>query len=390
MTDRIAQQVAFLTEIDKLKAVDRMNPLLDGSRPENSAEHSWHLALYALVFWDFAHEDADLSAAIRMLLLHDIVEIDAGDHPIHLVSDWSVVAEKEAQAAERIFGFLPADQAQALRNDRLEFEAGISPAAYFANMLDRCQPIFQTIFNEKLEQLPPVDHLDVVKANLSTGRATHLKDGFPDAYAEASKQLGWQEDGGSEIFLQRLAFVNEVDRLKSVLRATTLCDGSRRENSGEHSWHIAMYAIILAEHADRPINIDRVIQMLLIHDLVEIDAGDKPIHGDHDVAEIEAIEQAAADRIFGLLPVDQGQKLRALWDEFEAAESDDAVFAKSVDRVQPVIANLETGGGSWIEYNVSRQQLEDRVGWKVAKGAPSLWEHLQARIREWFLENQLL
>ncbi|MGH1465524.1 MAG: HD domain-containing protein [Cognatishimia sp.] len=187
---------------------------------------------------------------------------------------------------------------------------------------------------------------------------------------------------------QQLAFLTEIDKLKSVLRATTLCDGSRRENSGEHSWHIAMYALILAEHAKRPVRLERVLKMILIHDLVEIDAGDKPIHGNHDTAEMEAVEQAAADRIFGLLPADQRGELRALWEEFEAAESDDAVFAKSIDRVQPVVANLETGGGSWIEYNVSRQQLEDRVGWKVAKGAPALWAHLQKQIRTWFGQNQ--
>jgi len=390
MTDRLARQIAFLTEIDKLKSVDRANMILDGSRVENSAEHSWHLALYALIFWDFAHEDADLAAAIRMLLLHDIVEIDAGDHPIHLATDWKVVAEKETQAAERIFGLLPETQAKTLHSDRLEFDAGISPAAYFANMLDRCQPIFQTLFNAKLDQLPAVDHLDVVKANLTSGRATHLKDGFPDAFAEACHLLGWQQDRGSEPFQQRLAFLNEVDRLKSVYRATTLCDGSRHENSGEHSWHIAMYAMILAEHAHRPINIDRVIQMLLIHDLVEIDVGDNPIHGDHNQTDVEAEEQAAADRLFSILPDDQGQKLRALWDEFEAAETDDAVFAKSIDRVQPCISNLEVGGASWVEYKVSYQQVEDRVGWKVAKGAPAVWEHLQSRIREWFLENQPL
>lgn len=380
MAERLAQQLAFLTEIDKLKSVERSNLLLDASRVENSAEHSWHLALYALIFWDYAHEDADLAAAIRMLLLHDIVEIDAGDHPIHLKTDWQAVAVKEAAASERIFGILPKDLARKLHTEWQEFEAGISPAAYFAKQLDRCQPIFQTLFNAA----PPADHLEVVKANLATGRATHLKDGFPDAYAEACKRLGWQSDGGSETFLQRLAFLNEADQLKTVARGTPICDGTRKETSGEHSWHIAMYALVLAEHANRPINIDRVIQMLLIHDLVEIDAGDNPIHGDHDPKEMEAIEQAAADRLFGLLPKDQGQALRALWDEFEAAESDDAVFAKSVDRVQPVISNLETGGGSWIEYNVSRQQLEDRVGWKVAKGAPALWEHLQAEIRAWF------
>lgn len=182
----------------------------------------------------------------------------------------------------------------------------------------------------------------------------------------------------------QLAFLTEADKLKSVYRATSVLDGHRREDSGSHSWHIALYALILGEHANRPVDIDRVIRMLLIHDLVEIDAGDAPIHGDHDPAAQNLIEQQAADRIFGLLPEDQRLSLRALWDEFEAAQSDDAVFAKSIDRVQPVIGNLETDGGTWPEYNVTRQQLEDRVGWKVAKGAPAIWEHLRKRISDWF------
>ena len=184
----------------------------------------------------------------------------------------------------------------------------------------------------------------------------------------------------------QFAFLNEADRLKTILRATTLCDGSRRENSGEHSWHIALYALILSEHANRPINIDRVIRMLLIHDLVEIDAGDNPVHGDHDIAEMARIEQAAADRIFCLLPADQAVSLRALWDEFEAAETEDAIFAKSIDRVQPVMANLESGGGTWPEYNVTPEQLETRVGVKVRHGAPALWAGLKTRIDAWFAD----
>ena len=179
-------------------------------------------------------------------------------------------------------------------------------------------------------------------------------------------------------------FLNEADRLKSVLRGTTLCDGSRRENSGEHSWHIALYALILQEHAIAPVNIDRVVRMLLIHDLVEIDAGDNPIHGDHDVAEMARIEQLAADRLFGMLPPDQRDSLRALWEEFEAAETPDAVFAKSVDRVQPVMANLESGGGTWPEYKVTPEQLDTRVGAKVRRGAPVLWAQLKQRIDDWF------
>ncbi len=187
---------------------------------------------------------------------------------------------------------------------------------------------------------------------------------------------------------QQFAFLNEADRLKSVLRATTLCDGSRPENSGEHSWHLALYALVLADQAGPGVDINRVIRMLLIHDLVEIDVGDVPIHSAggaaHGSAETIAAEQRAAERIFGLLPPDLATDLRALWDEFEAAETADAVFAKSLDRVQPVMANLQSGGGTWITYNVSADQLETRVGAKVARGAPRLWDWVREKTRAFF------
>ena len=187
---------------------------------------------------------------------------------------------------------------------------------------------------------------------------------------------------------QQFAFLNEADRLKSVLRATTLCDGSRRENSGEHSWHLALYALVLADQADPAVDISRVIKMLLIHDLVEIDVGDVPIHSAngqaHGSTDVQQAEFRAADRIFGLLPADLAPKFRALWDEFEAAKTPDAVFAKSLDRVQPVMANLMSGGGTWIEYNVTAEQLEARVGVKIARGAPALWDWVRAKTTAFF------
>ena len=186
----------------------------------------------------------------------------------------------------------------------------------------------------------------------------------------------------------QFAFLNEADRLKSVLRATTLCDGSRRENSGEHSWHLALYALVLADQAAPGVDINRVIRMLLIHDLVEIDVGDVPIHSANGLAhgstDVQIAEQRAADRIFGLLPPDQATAFRALWDEFEAAETPDAVFAKSLDRVQPVMANLASGGGTWITYDVTYDQLVSRVGVKVARGAPRLWDWVKVRAAAWF------
>lgn len=186
----------------------------------------------------------------------------------------------------------------------------------------------------------------------------------------------------------QFAFLNEADRLKSVLRATTLVDGSRPENSGEHSWHLALYALVLADQAGPGVDINRVIRMLLIHDLVEIDVGDVPIHSQngqaHGSTETQAAEAKAADRIFGLLPSDLRDDLRRLWEEFEAAETPDARFAKSLDRVQPVMANLMSGGGTWTTYNVTFDQLEARVGSKIAKGAPALWDWVKVKARIWF------
>ncbi len=192
----------------------------------------------------------------------------------------------------------------------------------------------------------------------------------------------------SERLAQQFAFLNEADRLKSVLRATTLCDGSRRENSGEHSWHLALYALVLADQAGPSVDINRVIKMLLIHDLVEIDVGDVPIHSANGTAHASeqtlAAESRAADRLFGLLPPDLGPGFRALWDEFEASETPDALFAKSLDRVQPVMANLQSGGGTWIEYSVTAVQLETRVGVKIAKGAPRVWEWVRVQTARYF------
>jgi putative hydrolases of HD superfamily len=186
----------------------------------------------------------------------------------------------------------------------------------------------------------------------------------------------------------QFAFLNEADKLKQVLRATTLTDGSRRENSGEHSWHLALYALVLADQAGPGVDINRVIKMLILHDLVEIDVGDVPIHSAngtaHASAETLAAESRAADRIFGLLPSDLRDDLRALWDEFEAALTPDAVFAKSLDRVQPVMHNLMSGGGTWITYNVTADQLESRVGSKVARGAPALWDWVKQQTARFF------
>ncbi|KEJ88477.1 HD domain-containing protein [Sulfitobacter donghicola] len=186
---------------------------------------------------------------------------------------------------------------------------------------------------------------------------------------------------------QQIAFLNEADRLKSVMRATELCDNSRYENSAEHSWHLTLYALVLADQAGPDVDLNRVIKMLILHDLVEIDAGDNPIFGDHDTKAMEAQEQLAADRIFGLLPDDLNHSLREIWEEFEAAQTPTAQFAKSLDRFQPPMQNLQSGGGSWVDFDVTEQMIADRVGSKISIGAPALWEFARNKISAFFAEH---
>ena len=183
---------------------------------------------------------------------------------------------------------------------------------------------------------------------------------------------------------QQFLFLTQADALKKILRATPVLAGERLENSGEHSWHIALYAMVLADQAGPDVNIARVIEMLLIHDIVEIDAGDAPLHGQNDSKTQVLAEEKAADRLFGLLPPDQATRFRALWNEFEDAQTPDAIFAKALDRVQPVLQNIAAGGGSWTDYNVTIEQLESRVGDKVAKGAPKIWDFVHAKARLFF------
>lgn len=180
---------------------------------------------------------------------------------------------------------------------------------------------------------------------------------------------------------RQLAFVRELDRLKGVLRQTWLLDTSRRENSAEHAWHVALMAVLFAEHAARPVDVARVVKMLLVHDVVEIDAGDTFLYDEAGAADKAAREKEAAERLFGLLPEDQGGDLRALWEEYEAGESADAAFAAALDRFQPLMHNVLTKGRVWREHGIT----EDRVVARnrhMEKGAPALWEKAEAMIAE--------
>lgn len=171
---------------------------------------------------------------------------------------------------------------------------------------------------------------------------------------------------------RRLRFALEADRLKGVLRRTRLADGSRHENSAEHSWHIALLAVVMEDAAPPGVDPARVLRMLLVHDLVEVDAGDTFAYDAGLNLDREAREQAAAARLFGILPGAQAEALAGLWREFEAGESADARFAAALDRFQPLLLNFHGGGGSWKEHGITRAQVMRRMD-PIREGAPALW-----------------
>lgn len=169
----------------------------------------------------------------------------------------------------------------------------------------------------------------------------------------------------------QLAFVLEVDALKSVIRRNYLADGSRLENTAEHSWTLALMALVLAEHAVEPVDVGKVVQMAVVHDLVEVDAGDTYIYDPAAVAGQAEREALAADRIFGLLPDDQGRVLHALWEEFEGGTSPEARFARAVDRMAGFLLNHASGGRTWRQHGVTAGQVDGMLA-KVGAGSPSM------------------
>lgn len=184
----------------------------------------------------------------------------------------------------------------------------------------------------------------------------------------------------AETLKQQIEFINELDKLKSVYRQTMVkSENSRQENSAEHSWHIAMMATLLSEYVSEPVNIHRVVTMLLIHDIVEIDAGDTFVFDAEQVADQEEKEIQAANRLFGLLPESQRDHLIGLWQEFEALESHDARFAKAMDCMLPLLQNMDNNGGSWAKHVVSRAQVLKRNQY-LENLAPELWNYALEQI----------
>jgi len=178
---------------------------------------------------------------------------------------------------------------------------------------------------------------------------------------------------------QQIAFIVEIDKVKNVFRQTPLADGNRKENDAEHSWHIALMAILLQEYAEEEVDVLKVMTMVLIHDLVEIDAGDTYAYDTVGAATKREREVKAADRIFGMLPKDQGGYFRALWDEFEEYESADAKYAHLLDNFQPLLLNHASGGISWKEHDVKKSQIYKRNE-KIEGTSKKIWEKMQETV----------
>ena len=183
---------------------------------------------------------------------------------------------------------------------------------------------------------------------------------------------------------RQITFLMEADRVKTILRRNrVVSDPSRRENDAEHMYHFALMATVLAEYANAPVDLLRVLRMILIHDLVEIDAGDTFIYDVQAQVGKREREEAAAERIFGLLPQDQAVEMRAVWEEFEAEETAEARFAAALDRLQPLLCNYYSGGGAWKEHNVNAAQVFARNS-KIARGSTELWAYARG-----FLDDAL-
>lgn len=176
-------------------------------------------------------------------------------------------------------------------------------------------------------------------------------------------------------------FIKEIDKEKFIQRQTKLSDGVRRENDAEHAWHMAIMTVLLSEYANEKIDVLRTVTMLLIHDIVEIDAGDTYAYSGESAAVTEARERKAAERVFGILPEDQGKVFRDLWEEFEAYQTPEAKFAHVLDNCQPMLLNDASNGLSWTEHQVRKSQIYKRNE-HTAEGSRKIWNYMQSLIQK--------
>ena len=187
---------------------------------------------------------------------------------------------------------------------------------------------------------------------------------------------------------QILDFMVEIEKLKGVLRKSRPVGLKRHENSGEHSWHVCISALMLKEYADESINIDRVIKMLLIHDLGEIDAGDKIVY-ESETVEQKNKEWNGVKRVLDMLPNRQGEEYLALWEEFELGESADAKYAKAIDRIPPLLHNINDDGYGWKKHNIPKEKVLNFNQQRISAGGKKIWEGVEAKLQQAIVDGTL-
>lgn len=184
-----------------------------------------------------------------------------------------------------------------------------------------------------------------------------------------------------ENLLKEIEFIIELDKMKNIFRQTSIIDKSRRENDAEHSWHVAIMSIILSEYADDDIEVYRVMKMLLVHDLIEIYAGDTFCYDEIGNRDKIEREERAAYKLFNILPENKGKKVKELWEEFEKMETKESLFANSMDRLQPFLMNYYSDGGTWEKYDISKEQVLKRAE-PIKRSSKKLWEFAEGLIED--------
>lgn len=204
------------------------------------------------------------------------------------------------------------------------------------------------------------------------------------------ERLGQQiESADMERLRRQMEFILELDKVKSIVRQTYLANGERKENDAEHSWHLALMCFLLAEYANDPIDVAKTMKMVLLHDVIEIDAGDTYAYDTAGNATKQDRELQAASRIFPLLPADQAQECRSLWDEFEERKTPEAKFARMLDNVQPLLLNHASGGKSWREHQVAKSQVMKRNE-RTHEGSEAIWAYAKEMIEENVAKGNLI
>jgi len=376
-------RLAFFLATDALKEVQRANWIQSRQRLETVAEHCWHVTLLAMLFEDCAPDGADLNHVRDLLTVHDLVEIHAGDTNVWDDDLRQSQAERELAAGERLMKLLPAGDMARLDVLWREYQAQESEEARFARAIDSLHPVLMQwadggfghpnkaitpsrLLQRKKPLIEPYPELwallnDVVWRSAQCGRLP------------ADDESGKRDEAASSMLEPRLAFFFATDALKEVQRANWVYTRPRQENVAEHSWHVLLLAMLLADAAPEGVDHNHVRDLLIIHDLVEVYAGDTPIWDDALRVDEAEREMVAGERLMALLPDDILPRFDPLWREYQAQKTEEARFARAIDTLHPLLMSWSGGGHGHSNETITPAKLIERKRPTIA-AYPVLWE----------------